>query len=112
MAKKTSSAAPRQTVSQEQISVGGEIDLPEVTRDSIYPWENLQKADPGKSHIFVAFGDKETAKKKAASIQGSGRNYFAKRKIPLSVVARAMEKNGVWGVAAIAVAIEEETSEE
>lgn len=94
------------------ITVGGELEIPPVFRDSKYPWEELAEAEPGTKHFFVECEDEEDANSFKNGLKQGGKSYYAKRDISRAVIVRAMEINGNWGVAAWALPIEDEEEDE
>lgn len=63
---------------------------------SIYPWDSLVENDGG--NFFIECTDEDEARKTKSSANGSGLNYYMKRKInlvPVCVVAKVGDKFGV-----------------
>ena len=91
------------------ITVGSGVTIPPVTRDSIYPWDDLLNPDVENPHFFVACDDEEEAERLRPSVYQSGKSYYDKRETSVAVVTRVMEDlkgSDNWGVFTWAVEIE------
>jgi hypothetical protein len=91
--------APKERKHRE-ISIGEDLEIPPMVKESKYPWAELGKAEPKEKYFFVGCENQEEADTLRSSVYSSGRNYFLKRKIARIPIVRVMETDGRWGVAA------------
>jgi len=106
MARKKAPVKKAEPVSHEEVRAQFEIrtgrEIPPVVHESKYPWGELATAfekDP-EAHpsFFLPCDSQEDANSKRSAIQGSGRNYYTKRRMPYTSISRVIEEDGVWGI--------------
>ena len=99
MAKKAESRPRVQRTIQSMV----DMEIPEMVKSSIYPWESLipQDGDDPEAdarNFFVQCEGDEDGERLRSSAYSSGRNYFLKRRTGLIPLCRILTVNGVLGV--------------
>ncbi len=96
--------AGKREIKDRPIVVGSGLTMPPVIKKSKYPWDAIiPENDEPPKHFFVQCEDEGEAAQLRTSIHSSGTNYYLKRNLNLVPVCRAMQVDGKWGVAAVAI---------